>query len=173
MNTRLVSVFIITFFLISCNPSTEQNPGKVNADNSFVTADTTALLLPKSDSVNHPDAYTLNKINTENSKITFRATGTEPFWLLEIDFQKFIHFKLMDGLDITTLVSEGVKAADANVIRYRAFAGDDELIVQIIKKECINDMSGKKSDYSVTVDIKKKADKNYTTYKGCGDYLKL
>ena len=46
------------------------------------------------------------------------------------------------------------------------------IIVQLGLHECINDMSGKKSDYTVIVDVKKKADKIYTSYKGCGYYLK-
>ncbi len=31
-------------------------------------------------------------------------------------------------------------------------------------------MSGKKSDYSVYIDVKNSTDKNFTNYKGCGEY---
>ena len=79
--------------------------------------------------------------------------------------------KTLNGFEITTPVPEGIKAADSNVIRYRAVTAEGELIVQIAKHECINDMSGKKSDYSVSIDVKNNTDKNYTNYKGCGEYL--
>lgn len=102
--------------------------------------------------------------------IDFIASGTEPFWSLEINFDKELHFKTVAGLDITTSVPEGARAADANVMRYRAVTEQGELIVQLAQHECINDMSGAKSDYAVTIDTKTNTAANYTTYKGCGSY---
>jgi uncharacterized membrane protein/heat shock protein HslJ len=116
-----------------------------------------------------------NKYLKQNEMLTsgidFTASGNEPFWSLEIDFNKYIHFKTPGGFEITTPVPEVVKAMDANVIRYAAETEQGVLTVQIAKQECINDMSGKKSDYHVLIDIKNKTDKKYKTYKGCGQYL--
>lgn len=72
--------------------------------------------------------------------IDFIATGNEPFWSLEIDFEKTMHFKMVGGFEITTPAVEGVKAMDANVIRYHANTEKSTLIVQVQKLECINDM---------------------------------
>ncbi|MEO6166246.1 MAG: META domain-containing protein [Chitinophagales bacterium] len=103
--------------------------------------------------------------------IDFTASGNEPFWSLEIDFSKSMHFKTLNGFEITTPIPEGVKAMDSNVTFYSAKTEQGALTVQLAKQECINDMSGKKLDYSVTVDAKNNTDKDYTTYKGCGQYL--
>lgn len=103
--------------------------------------------------------------------IDFMASGNEPFWSLEIDFSKFIHFKTLNGLEITTPVPDPVKAADANVVRYSAKTEQGSLIIQLAKQECINDMSGEKSDYKITIDAKNNTDKNSIVYKGCGQYL--
>jgi heat shock protein HslJ len=105
------------------------------------------------------------------SGIDFTASGNEPFWSLEIDFNKYILFKTPGGLEITTHVPEGVKAMDANVTGYAAQTEWGVLNMQIAKQECINDMSGKKSDYKVLINVKSKTDKDYKTYKGCGQYL--
>ena len=113
-----------------------------------------------------------DKFQTQFAKgIDFIATGNEPFWRLEIDFDKVMHFKMLDGFEITTAVGEGIKAMDANVIRYTASNEKGTLTVQIQKLACINDMSGETLGYTVTVDTKNKADINYRTYKGCGQYI--
>lgn len=116
-----------------------------------------------------------NKYLKQNEMLTngidFTASGNEPFWSLEIDFNKYMHFKTVSGFEITTPVPEGVKAMDANVTRYAAQTEQGVLTVQIAKQECINDMSGKKSDYNVLIDVKNKTDKDYKTYKGCGQYV--
>ena len=103
--------------------------------------------------------------------IDFIASGNEPFWSIEIDFDKSMHFKTADGFELITPAVEGVKAMDANIIRYSATTEKGLLTVQIQKSECINDMSGEKLDYTVTVNTKTNTDKNYSVYKGCGRYL--
>lgn len=82
-----------------------------------------------------------------------------------------MHFKMLDGFEITTAFGEGIKAMDANVICYSANNEKDTVTVQIQKLACINDMSGEKLGYTVTVNTKGKADKNYSIYKGCGQYI--
>ena len=121
---------------------------------------------------NNPLALQPDKFKTKfDQGIDFIASGNEPFWSLEIDFDKSMHFKMPDGFEIKTPAVEGVKAMDANVTRYAGKTEQGLLIVQIQKLECINDMSGEKLDYTVTVDIKNNTDKDYSTYKGCGRYL--
>lgn len=105
-----------------------------------------------------------------DSGIDFIASGSEPFWSLKIDFDKQMHFKTVGGFEITTPVSEGVKAMDAQVVRYRAQTEGGELIVQLARRECINNMSGVKFEYSVSVETKHNIDKDYVRYEGCGTY---
>ena len=130
--------------------------------------------IPKQDNVVEPKPLALqpDKFQTQFAQgIDFIATGNEPFWKIEIDFDKVMHFKMLDGFEITTDVGEGIKAMDANVIRYTANNEKGTLTVQIQKSACINDMSGEKLGYTVTIDTKNKTDKNYHTYKGCGQYI--
>ncbi len=103
--------------------------------------------------------------------VDFFANGNEPFWSLEIDFDKYMHFKTLNGIDITTPAVKGEKAMDAPVTRYAASTEKGMLIIQVAKQECINDMSGEKFPYKVTVDVKLNSEVDYTTYKGCGQNL--
>ena len=103
--------------------------------------------------------------------IDFSAFGNEPFWSLDMDFEKGFRFKNLDGLDYNTPAVEPVKAMDADVTRYRTVTESGELIVQLNHKECTDSMSGKKFDYSVTIDFKTSKETDYKTYKGCGNYV--
>ncbi len=105
-----------------------------------------------------------------DSGIDFTASGTEPFWSLEIDFDKGMHFKNVGGFEISAPVGQGAQAADAAMMRYRAVTEAGELIVQFAERVCTNAMSGAASDYTVTVDIKQGTDVDYTRYNGCGNY---
>lgn len=103
--------------------------------------------------------------------VGFLASGNEPFWSLEINFDAGLSFKTPDGYEIAASVPKAVKAMDANEVRYVATTEKGTVTVQIQKTECINDMSGEKLDYQVTVDTKQEADREAKTFKGCGRYL--
>ena len=103
--------------------------------------------------------------------IDFTASGNEPFWSLEINFDITMRFKTLSGIDMNIPVPKGIKAMDDNITRYAAQNEKGSLIVQLAKLDCINDMSGKKSDYTVTINFKNDTDINYINYKGCGQYL--
>ena len=102
--------------------------------------------------------------------VNFAATGNEPFWSLEIIVDKSIHFKTPDGFEIMTPFVKGVNAADANITRYKSVSDSTELSVQISKRKCINTMSGRESDYQVSIRIKK-PNGSMSTYDGCGSYI--
>ncbi len=111
-------------------------------------------------------------INSETLKDTavyFSATGTEPFWNLDISNEQ-ITLNLMDDSPITAS-PELVKAVDANVKMYRVNTEDLTLNIQLIQKECTNDMSGKVSPYSVRIEYKRKTDEKPKQLAGCGSYL--
>jgi uncharacterized membrane protein/heat shock protein HslJ len=154
------SLLNLVIVLFGCNQPARVTTTTVKTDSS--------TMQNSADSINN--TY-LKQNEMITNGIDFTASGNEPFWSLEIDFNKSMHFKTVSGFELTTPVPEGVKAMDANVTRYAAQTEWGVLTVQIAKQECINDMSGKKSDYNVTVDVKRSTDKNYTTYKGCGNYV--
>lgn len=101
----------------------------------------------------------------------FYAHGQDANWELSLDFEKDFTFKLADGFRFSTPAVEGIKAQDANVVRYRAVVESGEMIIQLYKQECVNSSTGKKSPYKVTVEIKRGIDKDYNTAEACGRYV--
>jgi len=103
--------------------------------------------------------------------IDFYAIGNEPSWSLDIDFDKFIHLKSMNGIDFIAPAVAPVMAQDHNVKRYLSVTESGEIIVQIIQGECIDNMSGQKFSYQVTVDYKSSKETDYTSFNACGMYV--
>ncbi len=110
-------------------------------------------------------------IKKQQKGFDFYAVGNEPFWSLDMDFEKVIHFKNLDGIDFNAPAVEPDMAMDTNVTRYRSVTESGEIIVQLNKTKCTDSMSGQKFDYSVTIDFKTSKGLDYTTYKGCGNYI--
>lgn len=103
--------------------------------------------------------------------IDFAASGNEPFWSLEIDFEKTMHFKNLNGLELIAPAVKGIKAADANVTRYHAETDRGTITVTLTRQKCINSMSGKESDWKVQIAVKTSNDKDYQNSSGCGRYI--
>lgn len=126
---------------------------------------------PKITTVDSPSVTEKVLPAEQDTVIQFKATGNEPFWNLEIDFEKTMHLKTLNGLDMYTPAVPAEKMANDNITQYTANTESGTLIVSIKKGGCIDDMSGQKFDYSVTVDVKTGTEKDFTHYKGCGRYL--
>ncbi len=77
----------------------------------------------------------------------------------------------MNDIDVTVPATKGVKAMDANVIRYRSISKSAELIIQLSNEACTDNMSDNSFRYRVTVDYKSPGMKDYQTYTGCGNYV--
>lgn len=103
--------------------------------------------------------------------VDFYAFGNEPFWSLDMDLDKEIRLKNLDGLDFIAPAVEPISAMDANVKRYRSITETGEIIVQLMQGECTDNMSGEKFYYGVSVDYKPNTATEYTTYKGCGRFV--
>jgi heat shock protein HslJ len=132
--------------------------------------------------------YSLFPIKTESSKpdqdvkqqyllkkwkegVDFYAMGNEPFWSLDMDFDKVFKFKNLDGVEFNAPNVEPISAMDADVKRYRTVTDAGEIIIQLIHTKCIDNMSSEEFHYAVTVDYKASSEKDYKTYKGCGKYV--
>ena len=104
--------------------------------------------------------------------IVFVATGTEPFWTLEIGPERGMRFKSLSGLDsLLTPLPEPNQAQDAPVLRYRAVTAAGELIVTIAQRDCTNSMSGETVPYTVAVQAKTALMPKLREFAGCGRYL--
>lgn len=103
--------------------------------------------------------------------VDFYATGNEPFWSLSIDFQGSMHYITAEGFELTLPAVKGEKAMDAHVTRYHAETEKGALTVQVFTQPCEDTMSGKKNNFSVQVEVKKRGDSVAETVTGCGNYI--
>lgn len=107
--------------------------------------------------------YTLLKEKAA-AGIDFWAVGNEPGWTLELDRQKTILFKDMEG-DSLRLPAPRPRP-DTDTLRvYTAKTEKAEFILTIRHRACVDDMSGFMRPYTVEVQFKEK------NYRGCGEYL--
>lgn len=139
--------------LISCNQLTTQREHSSSGENLVKSTE-------KSDA---PET------SNDFSQVYFKATGTEPFWLLQISDDR-IKFKV-PGDSLLTPHADPRKAADANVKYYQLETESSNLSIQIFHRECTNAMSGFKFPYTVEVQYKRTGDQNSKSVKGCGEYI--
>ncbi len=98
----------------------------------------------------------------------FKATGNEPSWSLEIDFDQRMRFKDINGLNLITPVPAATYPQE-NVTAWNATTEQGELSVTVTREKCQDTMSGETSDYRVEVRAAV-ATTGATTYAGCGRY---
>lgn len=130
-------------------------------------ADTKTVLPEAKDSIVLSHAETKNTGN--NQQPYFQATGTEPFWSLGI-YSNLVVFQTPTDT-LKTPHAEPILAMDANVKRYNLNTEALHIKIQIVQKECTNQMSGKVSPYEVVLQIKQTFNKDFETLKGCGAYV--
>lgn len=113
---------------------------------------------------------TFAKESTNNlTNVYFKASGTEPFWSLEISEEQVFLKTTTDS--IITPYTEPLQAMDSNVKMYKIKTESSQLIIQISQSECANAMSGKVSPYTVSVEYKKNTESLPHIIEGCGAYI--
>lgn len=103
--------------------------------------------------------------------IDFYARGNEPFWSLDLDFDKQFKFTVMDDLELSIPPSDGVLEQGDKATRFRVQTESGELMIAASEAECTDTMSGVRFDYTVEVQAKNSSDKAYRNFTGCGDYV--
>ncbi|WP_017258937.1 COG3650 family protein [Pedobacter arcticus] len=97
----------------------------------------------------------------------FSATGTEPFWGLEISTDQIIVNLIEDSLVVKTPKFDNT--TDTKI--YRVVNDTLKLEIYIKQQMCTNGMSGKVSPYTVAINFKRVLDQKERTLEGCGAYL--
>jgi len=110
-------------------------------------------------------------INMWSEGVNFHAMGTEPDWSLNIKFSEGMQFTTMSGYDIQTPMGDPSEKEDGKFRTYTAHTESGDLIVELKSGECHDQMLGEKYEYEVTVMTKNSSDREYQTYKGCGEYV--
>jgi uncharacterized membrane protein/heat shock protein HslJ len=147
-----ILVAILPFFAVGC------------ATSAVVTAPTT-----ESSPVAGQSQDFLYKLWTQG--IDFYARGNEPFWSLDMDFDKRFQFTVLNDLNLNTPPTKGALAQNARITRYHAKTESGELIISASAESCTDTMSGERFDYTVEVQAKNTVDKSYRNFTGCGDYV--
>ena len=103
--------------------------------------------------------------------IDFYAMGNEPFWSLDMNFEKGFQFTTMNGVDFVAPAIKFTKSIEQDIIKYKSKTISGEINIQLIKSKCYDNMSGQSFDYQIIVEYKASGDTNSKIYKGCGDYV--
>jgi len=146
------SILVLTLFLFACGTT------KKAAESPAPIADT----------VEDNPAVKQGRIK---DGADFYATGNEPFWSLSIDFQGSMHYITAEGFELTLPAVKGEKAMDANVTRYHSETEKGALTVQVFTQPCEDTMSGKKNNFKIQIEVKKRGDSIAETVTGCGNYI--
>lgn len=102
--------------------------------------------------------------------IHFHATGHEPEWMLQINHEGAMGFRLLgDAQGWFTPPVKPTRAADANVLLYQAKTERGELRVTIQEQPCTDPMSGEEFPYTVRIEATDAKGKEQVN--GCGLYL--
>jgi heat shock protein HslJ/uncharacterized membrane protein len=111
------------------------------------------------------------KTTVTNSGIDFSARGNEPSWVLDMDLDSVMRFSAPGRFALSVPSVEGVRAQDADVVRFRSQADSGSLVVTIMGKTCVDSMSGETFSHTVRVEAKTSRDTDYQRFEGCGGYL--
>lgn len=95
--------------------------------------------------------------------VDFIGLGTEPFWAIELDFDKNIRFTTADGDSLIAPAAAGQMRDGA--LHYETKTGAGELKIALRRETCSDGMSDRDYEYSVVVMVKG------LEYKGCGVLL--
>jgi len=110
-------------------------------------------------------------IKKQQQGIDFYAVGNEPFWNIDMDFDKEVHFKNLDGVEFKSPAVQGIDIHNSNIREYNLQTESGEMIIQMEEKLCNDTMADQTFDYQVNVKVKLSKENESTTYQGCGDYV--
>lgn len=97
--------------------------------------------------------------------VDFRASGNEPFWDVQIDFDEQIRFKMLEGDSIRTPVPEMEQDTSSKARLLQAETESGALTVALYPTGCMDNMSGEVFTHGVVVEY------GDETYRGCGNYI--
>ena len=103
--------------------------------------------------------------------VDFYARGNEPFWALDIDFDKIFKFTTMGGAAMNTPPLEAVQRQGTQEIRYEGETEAGKIIITLSPGECTDNMSGASFTHAVTVEHRQGNETEFTRYEGCGRFV--
>ncbi len=159
---RLHLFFILALSLGCSNPSSKTNQKTIEKPSKLAE-------VKEASKASNPNKSFHMKL-WENG-VDFYARGNEPFWSLDMDFEKKFAFKTLDGFELNVPPVKGEKAMDANITRYYAEVESGSIIITIREEKCSDSMADRQFSHSVRVEVKPKTDAEYLVYNGCGQFV--
>lgn len=95
----------------------------------------------------------------------FAKGATPSSWTLEIDFDRLILFRSLDGTDYKSSPVPGIENTSNGSVVYTTKANKGNMVITLFKEECTDALSKEKFKKRVTVEVDGKR------YEGCGQYL--
>lgn len=147
----IIAIFAMSLLFANCKPKP--------VEKEIVKKDSIAVEKPK-----------VASTYEEPTNVFFKASGTEPFWGIEIseDSIKFTSPEKEKNFAIAYVKPQ--KAMDANVISYQAKSDKIDLKFTIQQGECSDGMSDKVYNYTVKASLKRGNEKEILM-EGCGNYI--
>jgi heat shock protein HslJ/uncharacterized membrane protein len=112
-----------------------------------------------------PHRYSDQLMNKLEKGIDFIASGHEPEWSLEVDFDSVMLFKSILGDSVQIPAPKGTRLQDSAASSYTTKIGSKDLTVTIYDQPCVDNLTGKELPKTVEISYGEKK------YKGCGSYL--
>lgn len=107
-----------------------------------------------------------------SSIVYFKANGTQPIWNLDIAEDQIVFKSSTTGFDSFILPhAEPIRSENGNIKTYKVKSKEVEMEIQIAEMLCENPNSRERFPFSVTINVKRKADSVPTVFSGCGLYV--
>lgn len=103
---------------------------------------------------------------------SFRGSGNEPFWLVDVDFEEgTMRFATADGeLDVAKPLPEPIHRPDVGSLIYRIETDRGFLDVSIFRRNCDDTMADTEYRYAVEVRVSREGVAEAQLFEGCGRY---
>lgn len=145
-----------TLLIMACNNHTKDHKkGGVDKDTTPQGADT-------SKPANIDTNKVIEGIKEERADTIFSASGTEPFWTVEIIKDKAMVFTTGDGFEVSVPYVEPTTVDKVSRYISSDVKSRSTMVISITPKKCSDGMSEKDYKYEVIAVI------NTVTYRGCG-----
>ncbi|MGB4772007.1 MAG: hypothetical protein WBP58_11130 [Chitinophagaceae bacterium] len=105
----------------------------------------------------------------KTESVDFFANGQEPGWSLDIDSTNLIRFTsyAMPAINSPWIAP----TTKENTTIFNTSTESATMEISIVQGSCADVMSGQLYTHAVTVRIKRGADKDFKTFKGCGTFV--
>lgn len=132
---------------------------------SFISCGETKQAAAKKED-SRQSAFTETLQQKQSEGIDLYAKGSTPAsWTLEMDFDRIINFRALDGADYKSTPANAVNNEVTGTTTYTTKANKGDMLITLYKENCTDLMSGQKFNKKITVKVDGKL------YEGCGQYL--